>query len=592
MAMSSPVHLFSPLRRAGKLCAFLLLVTPLLVSCGSSSTTSSIAEFVEKLENIPDDNTDRGTDTANPGNGNGVEPGAGAHSDNQQDLALKTSDDPDAVVAARFLTQATFGPTQAEINDLVESQLNFENWVNRQIALPVTFHSPANMVVKNSPDQIRVNDWWKTVINSEDQLRQRMAWALSQIFVVGDQNDVLQSFNHATYGYYDFLVADGLGDFERLLNKVSNSLTMGIYLTLEGSKKADDTGVRPDENYAREVLQLFSIGLFELNTDGTQKLDANGRPIPTYNQDDIVALARAITGWQAETAPNIGKDGYSLVFEKPMKAVENTHDTGEKTLLGATIQAGQTTAEDMASAMGIIFNHPNVGPFISKQLIQRLVTSNPRKSYVARVATVFNDDGTGKRGNLAAVAKAILLDEEARNGHAAINSQLAHYFGKVREPLLKASHVWRAFNANPMSYDFKDPEKDFLQGPMRSPTVFNFYFPDFTPNETFAKAGLVAPEIQITTDSSITSAANKLFAITQGRYNASAEIDVSVPVGLIAEPDKLISYLDLILTSGAMPDGMRQILLTQLSTSTASDDEKVRDLIYLIVTSAEYAVQR
>ncbi|HHJ18285.1 MAG TPA: DUF1800 family protein, partial [Gammaproteobacteria bacterium] len=351
------------------------------------------------------------------------------------------------------------------------------------------------------------------------------------------------------------------------------------------------TGIRPDENYAREVLQLFTIGLFELNDDGSQKLDENGQPIPTYSQDDIVELARAITGWRAVTTDNGGAEGFDLDFEKPMRAVEDTHDTGAKTFLGKTIPAGQTAAEDMASAMRIIFNHPNVGPFISKQLIQRLVTSNPRKSYVERVTKVFNDDGTGQRGNLAAVAKAILLDDEARNGHVAGN-QTASYFGKVREPLLKATHVWRAFNANPTSYDYKEPEKDFLQGPLRSPTVFNFYFPDFTPNETFANAKHVAPEIQITTDSSITTAANKLFAITHGGFNASAPIDVSVPVGLIGEPDKLISYLDLILTSGSMSDGMRQILLTNLSTNTGSAEEKVRDLIYLIVTSAEYAVQR
>ena len=273
--------------------------------------------------------------------------------------------------------------------------------------------------------------WFDNTLNGSDQLRQRVAWALSQIFVVS-QVGALQNLPNATADFYDMLARDAFGDYRKLLEDVTLHPAMGVYLSMLGNQKAvAGTNLRPDENYAREVMQLMSIGLVELNIDGSVKLDGGGQPVPTYDQSIIEGFARVFTGWNwscQSTLPNCTFTnvrpqlapvaGYNQVL--PMKLFAAQHETGTKKLLsGLTLPAGQTGEKDLQDALDNIAAHPNVAPFLSKQLIQKLVTSNPSAAYVQRVAQVFNNDGTGRRGNLGAVVRAILMDAEARPASSA-----------------------------------------------------------------------------------------------------------------------------------------------------------------------------
>jgi uncharacterized protein (DUF1800 family) len=289
-----------------------------------------------------------------------------------------------------------------------------------------------------------------------------------------------------------------------------------------------------------------------------------------------------------------------------MIAFPEHHDSDEKNFLGVNFPAGQTAREDLDLAMDTLFNDPNVGPFICKQLIMKLVTSNPSPGYVARVAKAFNNNGQGVRGDMQAVVKAILLDPEAR-------SSTTNQFGKLKEPLLRVTHLFRAFNAsggktknrraskfvNYEALHFYEPEKQLSQAPYRSASVFNFYRPDFSPNGKIKKAGLIAPEFQITSESRLQKLNQAVIDITSkeggSNKNITAKLNLTTEVALINDPAKLIDHLDLLLTSGSMSDGLRQILLNYINTnrSKISDDNKlVQDLIILISTSAEYSIQR
>ena len=265
------------------------------------------------------------------------------------------------------------------------------------------------------------------------------------------------------------------------------------------------------------------------------------------------------------------------------------HDSGEKQVLGTTIPAGLSPEEELDVVLDLLFEHPNVGPFISHLLIQRFVTSNPSAAYIERVADVFNDNGEGVRGDLLAVVEAILMDEEARAERTADEG-----FGKLKEPLLKQTHLWRAFDIGAQTYTFHLPERELLQGPLRSPSVFNFYYPDFSPAGEIRNSGQVAPEFQIVTDSSMTSMMNRSYiTATGGHWNTYVELDVGVPLLLVDDPEKLVAYLDLILLAGTMTEELRASLLAYwVEHEDAENESKVRELIYLITASAEFAVQQ
>ena len=336
--------------------------------------------------------------------------------------------------AYRFLNQATYGATEAEAQRLIalgDSTTAYSRWIDEQLAQPTSVQlptvqaafanlaNPAQMIGSLNADRQEV--WFRNSITGPDQLRQRVAFALAEIMVVSQQS-TLQNMPYALADYYDLLARDAFGDYRKLMEDVTLHPAMGVYLNMLGNQKPDTANnIRPDENYARELMQLFTVGLVELNLDGSVKVDGQGQPLPTYDQSVVEGFAHVYTGWNYAGAASFGQARRTLANQiLPMQAYPGQHATEAKKLLqysGAaksSLAAGQTPQQDLADALDNVFNHPNVGPFISKQLIQKLVTSNPSPAYVARVATVFNNDGTGKRGNLGAVVKAVLLDSEAR----------------------------------------------------------------------------------------------------------------------------------------------------------------------------------
>ncbi|NND35393.1 MAG: DUF1800 domain-containing protein, partial [Saprospiraceae bacterium] len=371
-------------------------------------------------------------------------------------------------LASRFLAQATFGADQNTIDHVVD--VGYEAWIDEQMAIPATnmlekiyaVHEEVNRwfldnggdstEITGRPGWVRFNyAWWDANVRNKDLLRQRVAFALSEIFVISVQSE-LEGFGDGLASYYQVLSNHAFGNYRDLLRDVSLHPCMGFYLShLNNPKTNLEENTRPDENYAREIMQLFSVGLYELNNDGSRKKDASGHDIPTYGQNDIKEMAKIWTGLGVgDIIPNMyeeeayfGAGIYSADMTVPMQMYGDYHEPGEKTLLGGkTIPAGQSGLEDIESAIDVLFNHPNVGPFISRRLIQRLVKSNPSSQYIERVSLTFNNNGTGVRGDLAAVIRAILLDEEARDCGRIEDSDS----GKLREPFVRYTHFARALH--------------------------------------------------------------------------------------------------------------------------------------------------
>lgn len=510
------------------------------------------------------------------------------------DLPASTDD------AARFLTQATFGVRRADLT-LVQDN-GFTGWLEWQRVLPMSLTRPAlqDRASDGNPvyQQHRVYQWWRNAVAGHDQLRQRMAFALSQIMVVSDQAGALENDPIGMGEYYDILVRNALGNYRELLEQVTLSPVMGRYLSMLGNEKANvQLNIRPDENYAREVMQLFSIGLVELNPDGSRVLDGNNQPIPTYNQQTIENFARVFTGWTYADADSWHWPKGNFL---PMEPWSNYHDFDAKTLLNGTmVPAGLSPQDDLDAALDNLFQHPNVGPFICRQLIQRLVTSNPSPQYVERVALVFADDGSGERGDLYEVAKAILLDPEARGGHESDPEN----FGKLKEPLLRQTALWRAFTAGSGNGAYQDgwPEGPWGQAPLRSPSVFNFYSPFYRPPGEMLDNDLYGPEFQITTHTLITSGTNRLHDLVLWLNDSNNSLDaddVYIRTGyersLANDPAALVDHLDLMLMAGQMSADMRTVLINRVNGISMDDGgfDRVVEAIYLIVTSPEGAVQR
>lgn len=534
--------------------------------------------------------------------------------------------------AARLLGQASFGVTDAELDAV--RQRGVAGWIDHQLSLPPSRHLPVLQEVLATGDNVyqnvRTEAWFRRALYAPDQLRQRMAFALSQIFVVSDRSGGLEGNPFALAQYYDLLVEHAFGSYRDLLEAVTLHPAMGVYLSMMGNQKPDPAAnIRPDENFAREIMQLFSIGLLMLEPDGSLRDADPGtpgvQPLPSYDQQAIRSFAHVFTGWKwrecedsredrpwewqycgpgVETEPDSG-------WMSPMRAVEFQHDSQAKSLLsyqgvgrGTLLQipAGGNARSDLTDALDALAMHPNVAPFIAGQLIQRFVTSNPSPAYVARVSAVFSNDGSGGYGNLGAVLRAILLDPEARDLSLAAGSS----YGKLREPLLRRTHLWRALNARSRSgrYFEWNLHERFGQAPLGSPSVFNFYFPHYSPPGEIADAGLVAPEFQITTDTAIVALSNDLagWALYGYQGNPYADddsmlIDLSADAALAHQPERLIDRYDLLFMNGRMPAPMRQVLIAHLQGIDAqyNDDwrlDRVRDALALILTSAQYAVQR
>ena len=505
----------------------------------------------------------------------------------------------DAFSAARLLHQGSMGPTLVEIqNAQGQSELQ---WLDAQLALPINYHRDY-MVFTNDDEDFRyisrIDAWWKAVMQSDDQLRQRVAFALSEILVVSDLNNDLRSQPEGMVTYYDLLLTHAFGNFRDLLEAVTLSPIMGTYLSHLGNEKADDAlNIRPDENYAREVMQLFTIGLDELNQDGTAKLDANGNTIATYGQAEIEGFARVFTGWTfagSETFKRKSRD-----YVAPMQAFEEYHSQKQKTLLnGDIIPQGYGAQESLQLALDNLFNHQNVAPFISKQLIQRLITSNPTPQYVERIASVFNDNGEGVRGDLAAVVKAIYLDDEARHYGSVLS-----YQGKIKEPLLKTVQFWRNLNARSPEGYYKtwNLVDRYGQGPMQSSSVFNFFRPDYQPAQLRADA-LVAPELQIAGDATLIGTMNEHFAdLVWSTAEAHTDLNPNgIYVYIINDMNTLqnngINYLldqyNVLYFAGSMSSDTRQALL---DLDAYFDDDQYRErvsyLLYMIAISPEFNLQ-
>ena len=522
------------------------------------------------------------------------------------------SEPPTANDAARFLTQATFGPKMADISALQSK--GYDTWLNEQFALPLDSHvAYIDGVKQNEPhrplwENVMMESFWRQAVLGNDQLRQRVSFALNEIFVVSFLSK-LESQHYAVASYVDMLNRDAFGNFRQLLEDVTLHPTMGWYLDHAQNDKEDpDAGRNPNENYAREVLQLFSIGLYKLHPDGSLMLDSKGLPSETYDQNVVKGFAKVFTGWSYGSFTKTEEnwvyplfDPYSgPIWQAPMENWPDHHSTSSKQLLnGVTLPAGQTAQKDLQDALDNIFNHPNTGPFIARQLIQRLVTSNPSPGYVYRVAQTFNNNGSGVRGDMKAVIKAILLDYEARSTDLLTNQG----YGKLREPIVRMAQLLRAFNYSctcgkfPL-YWMESPVYALGQNPYRSPSVFNFFMPSYSPPGTLASARLVAPEFQIGNEVSITGISNFMRYMIFTGFNW----DPALPplVGdfstdwetLAANPSQLVDQLNLLLMSGQMSSTMRNTLINEISKMASDPVPRVQEAVHGIITSPEYVIQK
>lgn len=516
--------------------------------------------------------------------------------------------------AARFLTQATFGPTDASVQQV--QTLGYRGWIDQQLITQSPSHLTyvdnqlAQMKLTNPAAQLTSphfhSSFWFNAATSPAQLRERMKFALSQIFVVS-VNDVRFDIRSAS-SYYDMLGKHSFGSYRDLLEDVSLHPIMGIYLTHMANQKEDPvTGRTPDENYAREILQLMSIGVVELNIDGTPKLN-NGVPIPACTSSDVSNLAKVLTGfsWYSATPTNdtfFGGTRDPQAQVRPMIAYNSFHSTSAKTFLGKTLPAGSSDARaELEAALDVIANHPNVGPFMAHRLIQRFVTSNPSPAYVGRVATVFNNNGQGVRGDLGAVVRTILLDPEAARIGTAPGS------GKLREPIVRLANWMRAFNATSRSGYFlvgsTRSHWSLGQAPLTAPSVFNFYRPGYVPpNTRTGRAGLTAPEFQAVNEVSIAGYANTIGGAIWDGIGIETDVrpNYAREIAIAHDANALADRMNAILMYGQMPPALRRRVIDSVNgipmpggaeEAAYARLNRVRMAVNLTMLSPDYLVQR
>ena len=519
--------------------------------------------------------------------------------------------------AARFLTQASFGASSPEQIAALQKQ-GFEAWLFEQFNKPTALHvaylesqrgrdaRPGE--ARRVSEEMSYEAVWQQWLQGEDPLRGRMAWALLQIMVISNIAPDIRP--HAMSSYMDMLNRNAFGNFRTLLQDVALHPAMGYYLNMLESEKEDPkSGTHPNENFAREVLQLFSIGLVKLEIDGSAKLGPDNQPIPTYDEAVVKGYAQAFSGWAYGGLDNTRDstfhdhdDNDEALWVVPMKAWKNYHSPGAKTLLdGRVLPAGQTPEKDMADALDSIFNHPNVGPFISRLLIQRSTTSNPSRDYVRRVATTFSDNGAGVRGDLRAVLRAVLLDPEVRGDGAATQAR----FGKPREPVLRLAAYLRALGAKSKNgrndIHYLDSADDSLgQSPLLAPTVFNFYSPGYRPPGPLSIAGMAAPEFQITTETTVVGSLNFFADLFNsegyGDGKSRLVLDLKPLVTLAATPPALIDRLEALFFAQQMRPSTRTRLTRLLEALPGASDyelsQRVKAALIVVSLSPDFVIQK
>jgi uncharacterized protein (DUF1800 family) len=539
--------------------------------------------------------------------------------------------------ASRFLDQATFGATDADIHHL--SLIGYQAWLSEQFAATQTLMTPgveqalivnaqpacaagdvtcnAALFMQNNQGQVYTeNAFWQQSLTANDQLRQRVAYSLHEMLVISMTGTGVENMPRGTAHYYDTLGADAFGNFRQLLDDVTLNPMMGQWLAVQGNDKGNAT-TDPDENYAREVMQLFTIGLYQLNDDGTQKLDGTGKPIPTYSNTDVIGLAKVFTGFSWNVPGNTSDAAWSDCCMYvgpgqgedllPMQSYPTHHSTAEKDFLGVTIPAGSSDPNgDLKIALDTLFHHPNLPAFFSKQMIQHLVTSNPSPAYVSRVAAVFKDNGLGVRGDLKAVITAILMDPEARDTAGDAGDP---QFGKVREALIRYTHWARAFTAQSRTGGFwmgstEDPIWGLGQMTLRSPTVFNWFAPGYVPPGTsIEQDGMTGPELQMTNVSSVVGYLN--YTQTAVGSDATNGFDVfssyAAEMNLAANPGVLLDRVNILLMAGQMDSTLYSQILSAVSAipiPTGNQDginaalgARVRTAVFLTMASPSYCAQ-
>ncbi|MCP4429022.1 MAG: DUF1800 domain-containing protein [Chloroflexi bacterium] len=533
--------------------------------------------------------------------------------------------------ASRFLAQATLGADLSLIQQVTATGI--EAWIDQQLALPqsqildylyANLYDPALIGSDESPRQPLFRyALWDMLMTGSDLLRQRVALALSEIMVIATEKDDISNAANGAAHWYDMLLQHAFGNFRDLLQDVTLHPLMGNYLSHAGNRKADPALNRfPDENYAREVMQLFTIGLFLLNDDGSFILDGDDEPIPTYDNDHITEFAKIFTGLQYDVDgdpyvwwPPDFETGWLNPYTavRPMVMWEEEHEPGPKYLLnGVVIPSGQTGMQDINDALDHLFNHANVGPFIGRRLIQRLVKSNPSADYIGRVTAVFDDNGSGIRGDMKAVVKAILLDDEARNPSHISDP----HNGKLREPFFRFAQLLRAFNYNNPQNKYWDAgwsvDTELQQFIFNPPTVFNFFLPDYRPPGPLSGAGLTGPEFQLQNSYTAISTINFWYSRLDWDYvfdlPDSTEIihgqthvidqpkpDLTYEMTLLNDIPALIDHLDLLLTYGTLSAAMRGIIETAVTNYAAANPTEqnriVQFAIFLFMLCPEYAIQ-
>ena len=543
--------------------------------------------------------------------------------------------------AARFLHHAAFGASDSDIAAV--RQKGYAGWLDDQLGMPMG-QSKWDWLASQGYTQVNDRQYffsdyyyqfaiWRDLMSAPDMVRQRWVLGLSELFVVSvpSVTGVQPWTGLGGAHFWDTMAGHGFGNFRDLLQAVTLHPVMGAFLNTRGNRKEDPaTGRVPDENYAREVMQLFTIGLHQLNLDGTPRLGANGQPIDSYGQSDVTQLARVFTGYDLDLrgvgnfndpSPPHYSVWYPEYVQRPMQFFPERHSTLEARFLGVHIPAGTPGPEALRIALDTLFNHPNTGPFFARQMIQRLVASNPAPDYVARVAAKFNDNGAGVRGDLKAVLRAILLDKAAR-GPSGLYSRT---FGKLREPILRITNWARAFKVRSLANTWKfsvgswDTEADLQQYPLAAPSVFNFFRPGYVPPSTeMATQGATAPEFQLVSESSVSAYINYLQNIIyQGAwignpgeagfprdnlgvtYVPDIVPDYSAEFALVGDTLLLVHRLNILLAGGQLSPATQDFIVNALRTdqirSDSPDDFKrihVARAILFVMASAEYLIQK